>query len=110
MDLDTSMPHKPTHRLMRECTTVDSMLSNWQEGHTWLKENFGAEARPRVGWSLDPFGMSSSQAVLQSLMGMDATVITRIVLEAVLTYDQDWAAVDAGLLSARWIARRPPSS
>ena len=42
-----------------------------------------------------------------SLMGMDATVITRIVLEAVLTYDQDWAAVDAGLLNAPWDMSTP---
>ena len=30
------------------CTTVDSMLSNWQEGHSWLKQQFGEDARPRV--------------------------------------------------------------
>ena len=60
------------------CTTVDSMLSNWQEGHSWLKEHFGEEARPRVGWSLDPFGLSASQATLQSLLGMEAWFFTRV--------------------------------
>lgn len=60
------------------CTTVDSMLNNWVEGHQWLKEKFGEQARPRVGWSLDPFGQSGSQAVLQSLLGMEAWFFTRI--------------------------------
>ena len=60
------------------CTTTDSMLSNWVEGHLWLKEHFGEGAQPRVGWSLDPFGMSATQAVLQALMGMDAWFFTRL--------------------------------
>ena len=60
------------------CTTYDSMLNNWREGHLWIREKFGAAAAPRVGWSLDPFGISSSQAVLQSLMGFDAYFFTRV--------------------------------
>ena len=60
------------------CTTVDSMLNNWVEGHLWLNKTFGSKARPRVGWSLDPFGISGSQAVLQALMGMDAWMFTRV--------------------------------
>ena len=54
------------------CTTVDSMLNNWVVGHQWLVQTFGVSARPKVGWSLDPFGMSGSQAVLQALIGMEA--------------------------------------
>ena len=60
------------------CTTYDSMLNNWVEGHLWIKERFGSSARPKIGWSLDPFGMSSSQAVLQSLIGMEAWFFTRL--------------------------------
>ena len=60
------------------CTTTDSMISNWVEGHQWLLNHFGETAQPKVGWSLDPFGMSSSQAVLQSLMGMEAWFFTRV--------------------------------
>ena len=59
-------------------TTLDSMLNNWVEGHEWIRANLGAEYEPRIGWSLDPFGMSSSQAVLQALQGMDAWFFTRL--------------------------------
>jgi hypothetical protein len=60
------------------CTTTDSMLNNWVEGHLWIKEHFGEEVQPKIGWSLDPFGMSASQAVLQALMGMEAWFFTRL--------------------------------
>jgi hypothetical protein len=60
------------------CTTYDSMLNNWMEGHLWIKDKFGPEARPKLGWSLDPFGMSTTQAVLQALIGMEAWVFTRL--------------------------------
>jgi hypothetical protein len=32
---------------------------------------------PKIGWSLDPFGLSASQAILQALIGMDAWFFTR---------------------------------
>jgi hypothetical protein len=60
------------------CTTYDSMINNWVEGHLWVKEKFGADARPKIGWSLDPFGMSTTQAVLQALMGFEAWFFTRL--------------------------------
>ena len=60
------------------CTTYDTMLNNWLEGHLWLNQTFGAAARPRVGWSLDPFGLSTTQEVIQSLMGFDAWFFTRV--------------------------------
>jgi len=53
-------------------------INNWLEGHLWIKEKFGSAARPRVGWSLDPFGLSTSQAVMQSMMGFDAWFFTRV--------------------------------
>lgn len=57
-------------------TTLDGMLSNWQQGHDWLR-NEGLPM-PKIGWSLDPFGLSGSQAVLQALMGFDAWFFTRV--------------------------------
>lgn len=79
------------------------MISNWVEGHQvcassntlcqrarsdyfltieddwqWLLEKFGENAQPKIGWSLDPFGLSGSQAVFQSLMGMEAWFFTRV--------------------------------
>ena len=60
------------------CTTYDSMLNNWLEGHLWIRETFGAAARPKIGWSLDPFGLSTTQAVLQALMGFDGWFFTRV--------------------------------
>lgn len=65
------------------CTTLDSMLNNWVEGHEFIKRVFGPEFEPRVGWSLDPFGPSSTQAVLQAYMGMDAWMFTRIASDLV---------------------------
>ena len=38
-------------------TTLDSMLNNWVEGHEWVRANLGAQFEPRIGWSLDPFGL-----------------------------------------------------
>jgi hypothetical protein len=64
-------------------TTLDSMLNNWVEGHEWIRRELGAEYEPRVGWSLDPFGMSATQATLQSLMGMDAWFFTRLSADVI---------------------------
>ena len=41
------------------------------EGHEWIRNHLGAEYEPKVGWSIDPFGQSTTQAVLQALMGME---------------------------------------
>jgi len=46
---------------MQGCTTIDSMISNWVEGHEFIRSKFGATARPRTGWSIDPFGQSTTQ-------------------------------------------------
>ena len=64
-------------------TTLDAMMNNWVLGHEWIRSTFGAEFEPRIGWSLDPFGMSASQAVLQALQGMDAWFFTRLSADTI---------------------------
>lgn len=46
-------------------------------GHRFLAETFGKHAVPRVGWQIDPFGHSSTQAVLSALYGFDAQFFAR---------------------------------
>ena len=33
-----------------------------------MEENFGADARPRVAWHIDPFGHSSEQAAIFAMV------------------------------------------
>ena len=61
------------------CTDYDGMFNNMETGHLFLRDTFAPlDVRPRVGWSVDPFGISATQAVFYSLMGMDSYVYTRI--------------------------------
>jgi hypothetical protein len=67
------------------CTTFDSMFSNFMVGHQFIVQHFGEEVRPRVGWSLDPFGISSSNAIFYAMAGFDARCLVfrqEFVLEA----------------------------
>lgn len=43
----------------------------------FLKETFGSDAIPRVGWQVDPFGHSSTQAAFSALYGFDAQFFGR---------------------------------
>lgn len=53
------------------------MIDQTQLGHDFLKKELGVV--PTVGWQLDPFGHSSSQAsFMTSLMGFDALYFGRI--------------------------------
>jgi alpha-mannosidase len=53
------------------------MIDQTTLGHDFLKREFGVV--PTVGWQLDPFGHSSSQAsFMTSLMGFDAIYFGRI--------------------------------
>ena len=84
-------------------TTLDSMLNNWVEGHEWIRTNLGAAHEPRIGWSLDPFGMSATQAALQSMMGMDGWFFTRLSADIIEQMKKDkglefvWRASSSGL-------------
>jgi alpha-mannosidase len=56
------------------------MVDQTTLGHKFLKEQFGADGGvPTVGWQLDPFGHSATQAALLSAdAGMDALYFGRI--------------------------------
>ena len=44
------------------CTTYDDMIDNMMRGQTFLKKEF--DYVPKVGWQIDPFGHSSTNARL----------------------------------------------
>jgi len=54
------------------------MVDQQTIGHQFLLKEFGSTGIPTVGWQIDPFGHSSTQAVLYALMGMDAWYFGRI--------------------------------
>jgi hypothetical protein len=50
-----------------EATTYyEDIIDNMSWGHQWILENFGKDAIPTIGWQIDPFGHSQSQASLFS--------------------------------------------
>jgi hypothetical protein len=52
------------------------MIEQMTQGHQYLMKSVGV--KPRVGWSIDPFGASRINPVLNRLMGFDYTVINRV--------------------------------
>lgn len=54
-----------------------SMLDQLIEGHQWLRSNLGLTEVPTNGWSVDPFGHSSSWAYILRKAGISNTVIQR---------------------------------
>jgi len=59
------------------CTHYVSMIENTGLGHRFLKEEL--DYIPRVGWQIDPFGHSATQAALLSAeVGFDALYFARI--------------------------------
>ena len=50
------------------------MVDQQTIGHQFLLRHLGPKAAPKTGWQVDPFGHSTTMAVLYSLMGMDAWV------------------------------------
>lgn len=59
-------------------TDYASLIVAMTEGHEWLNTTLGAQAVPRFGFQVDPFGASSVFAWHSALMGFDAHVISRI--------------------------------
>lgn len=55
----------------------DAIIHQLTTGHEWLREN-GIPSKPKIGWSIDPFGHSSIQPYFYSLMGFSGMVISRV--------------------------------
>lgn len=53
-----------------------SIIDQLIEGHQWLARNLGA--KPRINWSIDPFGHSGTVPYLWRLTNFDGMVIQRI--------------------------------
>ncbi|GMH41782.1 hypothetical protein BSKO_09692 [Bryopsis sp. KO-2023] len=58
------------------CSHFSSILDQTTRGHKFLKDTFGYV--PRIGWQIDSFGHSSTQAVLSAASGMDAIFLGRL--------------------------------
>lgn len=53
-----------------------SVIHQMTEGHQWLKVNLNYT--PKSHWSIDPFGMSSTQPMLLKEMGLENMLIQRV--------------------------------
>lgn len=59
-------------------THWEDMVDQTARGHGWLSATFGPAALPTVGWQIDPFGHSSTQAsLLCGMVGFDALFFGR---------------------------------
>lgn len=56
--------------------SYDSIIAQMTEGHEYLLSLFGV--RPRIAWSIDPFGHAAASAALAASAGYEAFVINRI--------------------------------
>ena len=54
----------------------EAIVAQLTEGHEYLATLFGV--KPRVGWSIDPFGASAASAAIAATAGYDALVINRV--------------------------------
>ena len=49
-------------------TNYNAIIDQMSLGLRFIDSNFGADARPRVAWSIDPFGHSAEYAALLSMV------------------------------------------
>ena len=58
--------------------TYSAQINQMTRGHAFILQNFGPEARPTVGWHVDPFGHGAGTASMWAEMGFDAFGLNRI--------------------------------
>lgn len=58
------------------CPTYQDMINNHMLGHQFVLKEFGV--KPRIGWQIDPFGHSNTNARLFADMGFDAWFFGRM--------------------------------
>mmetsp|Transcript_37157 Transcript_37157/g.27067 ORF Transcript_37157/g.27067 Transcript_37157/m.27067 type:complete len:129 (+) Transcript_37157:335-721(+) len=61
------------------CPHYEDMINNMMIGHDFVKREFGVT--PRIGWQIDPFGHSNTNARLFAEMGFDAWFFARLDIE-----------------------------
>ena len=59
-------------------THYNGIIDQMTLGHLFINDTFGYEARPTIGWHIDPFGHSAEQASLFSLMSFDGFFLGRV--------------------------------
>ncbi|XP_052825399.1 lysosomal alpha-mannosidase [Octopus bimaculoides] len=59
-------------------THYTSLIEEHSRGFKFLEKNFGACARPRTGWQVDPFGHSKEVAALFAQFGYDGMMFGRL--------------------------------
>lgn len=57
------------------CPTYEAMVDNMMIGHQFILKEFGI--KPRIGWQIDPFGHSNTNARVFAEMGFDAWFFAR---------------------------------
>jgi hypothetical protein len=62
-------------------TTYQSMIDQTTLGHQFIYSTFGEQYLPKVGWSVDPFGLSAVTARMNKDMNLDYHVIARVSYE-----------------------------
>ena len=58
------------------CPNYEDMINNMYIGHSFLKKEFGI--RPKIGWMLDAFGHSATNARLFTEFGFEAIFFARL--------------------------------
>ena len=59
-----------------ECdANYEDIVNNMVEGHQWLSKEFGVS--PRIGWNIDAFGHTQTNAALFHDMGFEAQFFAR---------------------------------
>lgn len=58
------------------CPSWEDMIDNMRTGHEFILKEFGV--KPRIGWHVDPFGHTNTNARLFAEMGFDALFFARM--------------------------------